>query len=276
MGRLPWFKLFTEIRHDPKIKRLSPEQRWFWIVLLCLAAESDERHVVRVTESVAYSNQELARECGYDTTDECAYGEEPVKMIERSLKEFVALKMISIREDGTIEIINFEKRQDTNLTDAERAAKYRERKRVTQCNVTNVTRVTQPSVTNVTLEVEVEGEGEKKRINTLAHSRSEGFEKFWSAYPKKISKGQAEKAWSSLRPNEQLLVEILQGIERAKTSANWRKDGGQYIPYPATWLRAKGWEDQLCGASHEELEAEANERRLKIQQELLAGRRAIA
>lgn len=85
------------------------------------------------------------------------------------------------------------------------------------------------------------------------------FEKFWNAYPKKKSKGQAEKAWLALKPTEQLVVEILQGIERAKTSEQWRKDAGQFIPHPASWLRAKGWQDEdsnkstLRGCAHTNL-----------------------
>ncbi len=74
------------------------------------------------------------------------------------------------------------------------------------------------------------------------------FETFWTAYPKKRSKGAAEKAWAKIKPNEQLLGEILDALERAKTSADWQKDGGQYIPYPATWLNAKGWEDDYTPA----------------------------
>jgi len=31
----------------------------------------------------------------------------------------------------------------------------------------------------------------------------------------------------------------------AKKSPEWTKDNGKYIPYPATWLNAKGWEDEL-------------------------------
>lgn len=69
------------------------------------------------------------------------------------------------------------------------------------------------------------------------------FETFWTNYPKKRSKGQAEKAWAKIKPDEQLTGEILSALERAKTSADWQKDGGQFIPYPATWLNAKGWED---------------------------------
>lgn len=69
------------------------------------------------------------------------------------------------------------------------------------------------------------------------------FDRFWSAYPKKKSKGDAEKTWKKLRPDEQLQDRIHRALEQAKTSADWKKDGGQFIPYPASWLNAKGWED---------------------------------
>lgn len=70
------------------------------------------------------------------------------------------------------------------------------------------------------------------------------FDEFWAQYPKKRSKGQAEKTWVKLKPDEQLFEAIMAGLERAKTSVEWTKDGGQFIPYPATWLNAKGWEDE--------------------------------
>lgn len=72
---------------------------------------------------------------------------------------------------------------------------------------------------------------------------AQGFAQFWDAYPKKRSKGDAEKAWKSLSPGEPLIASILQAIDGAKTSEQWRRDDGQFIPYPASWLRAKGWED---------------------------------
>ena len=70
------------------------------------------------------------------------------------------------------------------------------------------------------------------------------FDEFWAQYPKKRSKGQAEKTWVKLKPDEQLFKAIMAGLERAKTSVDWQKDGGQFIPYPSTWLNAKGWEDE--------------------------------
>ena len=70
------------------------------------------------------------------------------------------------------------------------------------------------------------------------------FDEFWAEYPKKRSKGQAEKTWVKLKPDEQLFEAIMTGLKRAKTSVDWTRNGGQYIPYPSTWLNAKGWEDE--------------------------------
>ena len=70
------------------------------------------------------------------------------------------------------------------------------------------------------------------------------FDEFWERYPKKRSKGRAERAWVKIKPDEQLFKAILDGLERAKTSVEWLKDDEQYIPYPSTWLNSKGWEDE--------------------------------
>lgn len=78
------------------------------------------------------------------------------------------------------------------------------------------------------------------------------FERFWEAYPKKKSKGDAEKAFKAIKPSEQLLETMISKIEKAKTSADWQKEGGKFIPYPAKWLRAKGWEDVISSATGED------------------------
>ena len=80
-------------------------------------------------------------------------------------------------------------------------------------------------------------------------SFSESFNDFWKAYPKKVSKATALKAWNKLKPNDDLVREILSALERQKTSVQWQKDNGQFIPYPATWLNGRRWEDE-CGVSY--------------------------
>lgn len=70
------------------------------------------------------------------------------------------------------------------------------------------------------------------------------FETFWKTYPKKKSKGAAIKAWNRIKPTPLLARTILKSIEIAKTSEDWTKNGGQFVPHPATWLNAMGWEDE--------------------------------
>jgi hypothetical protein len=74
-------------------------------------------------------------------------------------------------------------------------------------------------------------------------NREAGFDTFWKAYPKKLSKGVAEKAWKKV--GAELLPAILKAIESQKQSEQWKKEGGTYIPYPASWLNGKMWEDDL-------------------------------
>lgn len=88
----------------------------------------------------------------------------------------------------------------------------------------------------------------QKSVQTHEKTKNEkhlkGFEQFWNAYPRKQNRGRAEKAWQSLAPSEPLTVKILQAVEEAKTSEDWRKEGGQFIPHPSSWLNAKGWLDE--------------------------------
>lgn len=72
------------------------------------------------------------------------------------------------------------------------------------------------------------------------------FEAFWKAYPKKKSKGDAERAFRKLAVDDAFMVDLLAALDVAKRSDGWVKDGGQFIPYPASWLNAKGWEDEIA------------------------------
>ena len=71
------------------------------------------------------------------------------------------------------------------------------------------------------------------------------FNEFWAAYPRKQGKGDARKKWQKLKPSADLHSKILKAIEQAKQSDQWRKNNGQYIPNPSTWLNQSRWEDEL-------------------------------
>ena len=92
-----------------------------------------------------------------------------------------------------------------------------------------------------------------KEINLLNNSKenikesfdSDLFNKFWEAYPKKKSKGNVEKWFYKNKPSEELVNTMIDKINLLKETEQWKDKDGQYIPYPTTWLNAKGWEDEI-------------------------------
>ena len=69
------------------------------------------------------------------------------------------------------------------------------------------------------------------------------FLAFWKAYPRKLCKGDARKAWHQTAPIRPSLDILLAAIKAAANTEQWTRDRGQFVPYPATWLRAERWDD---------------------------------
>lgn len=84
-----------------------------------------------------------------------------------------------------------------------------------------------------------------RRINGNAHQSLEGFDAFYAAYPRKQKRVDAERAWKALAPDETLRQRIADAIEAQKRSPDWTKDAGKFIPYPASWLNGRRWEDEI-------------------------------
>lgn len=81
------------------------------------------------------------------------------------------------------------------------------------------------------------------------------FEKFWQAFPSKVGKDAARKAFDKRKPDDALLAQMLSAIDAQRKSPKWLKDGGQFIPNPATWLNQGRWMDGAEGDGSGELSA---------------------
>ena len=83
------------------------------------------------------------------------------------------------------------------------------------------------------------GSGRKKSADM------DGFALFWQEYPRKAAKAAALKAWQKLNPSPELVERILAHVRDHKRSPDWLKDGGQFVPHPATFLNGRRWEDDI-------------------------------
>lgn len=84
---------------------------------------------------------------------------------------------------------------------------------------------------------------QKENDKRNAELVEELFAKFWKAYPKKVGRETAKRAFIKLKPKDTDLDKWIGAINQQKQSRQWRDP--QYIPYPATWLNQKRWEDVL-------------------------------
>ena len=92
-------------------------------------------------------------------------------------------------------------------------------------------RVTPPTPSD-----EGDGAGKKSPVEVR-------FDEFWNAYPKKVGKQYALKAWRKIEPTAELHEAIMQAVNAQKHSEQWRRDNGRFIPNPATWLNGGYWEN---------------------------------
>lgn len=85
-----------------------------------------------------------------------------------------------------------------------------------------------------------------KSRSDLEESRSipDGFDQFWLSYPKKVSKSKSMAKYTKILSDGVSIDEIMEGLQRAKESAQWVRDDGQYIPHPLTWLNNERWRDE--------------------------------
>ena len=87
----------------------------------------------------------------------------------------------------------------------------------------------------------------EKSSDSLEYTKD--FLSFWKAYPRKVGKGEAFKAWKKAKLPA--LTSIVEAVETQKESKQWKKEDGRFIPNPATWLNQRRWEDELQELNNE-------------------------
>lgn len=80
----------------------------------------------------------------------------------------------------------------------------------------------------------------KKECNNIYISL---FDEFWRLYPRRVGKTDAFKAWKKLKPDNTLLTTMIIAINKQKQTEQWQNE--KFIPYPASWLNGRRWEDEI-------------------------------
>lgn len=114
---MKWFRLYHDLPNDRKLRKFSPQQKWAWVVLLCIASESKDRGYIRETD-----DSDTADYCGFESTQDYLFFVD--KLRQKGMVEPVA---------GGIKITHWEDRQyikPSDLPEATRARKRKQRKKL--------------------------------------------------------------------------------------------------------------------------------------------------
>lgn len=78
----------------------------------------------------------------------------------------------------------------------------------------------------------------------------DGFDTFWQAWPKKVARSAAMRAWKKLRPSHELQATILADVAERADSEDWTKEARRYMPHASSYLAGHRWEDERPTGRH--------------------------
>jgi predicted phage replisome organizer len=236
MAEVKWIKITTDIFDDEKILLIEslPDSYAIitvWFKLLCLAGKQNNSGVFLMGR-IPYTDKMLATIFRMKETT-----------VTLALKTFEDFGMIEI-VDGVITIPNWGKHQNLDQLESKKQymrnymAEYREKQKALTSGKSNCKTNGKANVSQADKEEDIDKDKDKDKEDIYS------FDEFWSAYPKKKAKEAAKKAWAKLKPDESLGKTIIQAVIESAKTKDWKKENGKYIPYPATYLNGKRWEDE--------------------------------
>lgn len=221
--KLPAFMFYPgDWLKDPELRRCSRFARGLLVDLLCLMWEAKSRGCLEF-DGVAWSDADVVRAVGGDYEE-----------TEEALKELVSNGVLKRNSFGAIHSSRMVREESIRQMRAQAGSKGGSK-----------TQATRQAKDKQNTEYEDEDEdksslGEKE----CREKGGTGFDRFWEAWPahhRKSDKARCQARWKSAAL-EPLTDRIVAAIEEWKQSAEWTKDGGQFISAPLVFLNKKKWE----------------------------------
>lgn len=241
----PYIPLYVlDFLSDEKLRECSAESVGVYIMLMCVLHKQKKYGAISLSHKDVKSQDpisnfavKLALHIPFDP-----------ETIERSLRELIDRDVIQLEGDRL-----WQKRmlKDGQISEARAsagkkgaAARYAPKEENDGESDFAMAKPMANDIANTMANAENTPEPEKtEEVPEKKPLIEERFDEFWKAYPRKSSKGSAKKAWKRIAPTQELFDKIMSALAAAKNCEQWKKERGQFIPYPATWLNQERWED---------------------------------
>jgi hypothetical protein len=212
--------MYAEFAHDPKVQMLTEAMQRRYMMLMCMRCSN---------ALVTLHETEIAFH---------------LRITEPELDETKALFVAKGFIDAQWNLLNWEKRQFKSDTSNARVAKHRALQKEKHPEPGNAD-VTLPKRKANALDTDTDTD--KKTSSSPAVT--DLFDRFWGAYPRKVGKDAARKAFAKRKVTAPVLARMLEAIAEQRNTTQWIRDAGQFIPHPSTWLNEGRWQDEAANAS---------------------------
>jgi hypothetical protein len=208
---LPWFRLYTRMIDDEKMRLLAFEDRWHFVALCCMKGSG------LIDDDSAIRDRKIAVKLGVQLAD-----------LENIKKRLIEVGLI----DESMSPLAWDDLQFTSDTSKDRVKKYREKQKLTnmkrECNVT------------VTVQ---DKDTDTDKENILQKKDDSIFKVFWDQYPNKTAKAYAEKLFSKLSPADQKLA--IDSLPKFNAELTERRKTFKTLsaPNPSTYLNQRRFDD---------------------------------
>ncbi len=226
--KLPYLQFYPGDWLKDPIAGCSLATQGLWLRMMMVAHESD-RYGHLSAGGIPIPQESIAKRCGCDD----------LTQFETLLAELDRAKVPSRTKSGII----YSRRMDRDQKKRDKWRRDKENQRNPNPVMESVHQLSTdcpPALIVNPLSLSEE----KKTPPTPSRGVMARFEEFYSSYPKKRNRGDAEKAWRGLKPDVELLCKMLEAVAWQVHTYDWVKEGGQFIPLPGTWLRGKRWLDE--------------------------------
>ena len=245
--KLPSFQFYPgDWMKDPSLRSVSLEARGLWIDMLCLLFESGRRGYLQHRTGKPVTEEQLARMTG------CS-----AEQVSPLLRELEDSGVFSRTEHGTVysrRMVKDEQVRQARIAAGKQGGNPRLNGSTDNfCLSKNEAKPNHHPNQN-------RGSSSSSSVSSSSSASEEKdtpqppvggldaqglFLIFWECCPLKAKKPKALTAFLKLKPDRSLLDRMLEAIELQKRTRAWRKNNGQFIPHPATWLSNRQWEDSV-------------------------------
>lgn len=208
----PWFRLYTEIVDDEKMRLLAFEDRWHFVAILCCKNSG----MLDSGDAPAMLMRKLGVKLGLQ-----------LRELEAVL---LRLSEVGLIYSDTAQPLAWDERQFQSDSSTSRVKAYRERMKQ-RGNV---------SVTAQDTDTDTDTNTEKRKSTVQPAAARSRFEEFWAAYPNKKGRQDAEKRWK--RDKLDAMADSIIDHVRLMQSEDdgWRRG---YVPMGSTYLNQSRWTD---------------------------------